>query len=607
MLSRRIALAVAVLLACAFMIGSATGIQRTVVSLFVREATGEAVWVFAPLISFGVFKGVLGLVGGEVCDALGRRKALLIGLVTYAAGVWIILARPTPDGIVIGNSLVGAGEGLVFLAAMTGLADVYGAEEAGLSFGAMEALAYAGYGFGSLLAGLLWGAWGPIAPFNYAFAASLVILGFALLLCKETRQLSIREGEKWGEVELSTVEAYSACLTKPSLLASYFAAHVAKFADALVWAVFPLIFALRGFSKEEIGLLQGLVTLAWSASMPVWGKFSDKVGRKALIAGGFTLYTFALILFLNTKHLIDTAVSVTLLGLANGMYYPLLPAVTADLAPLGARGRALGLYRSMRDFGYLTGAAFLALLLKSVGVYGAFEVVVFLTGLSAVTSLLLVRETRPFWPFFDLVVEHALLMREVLLLNGELLRSMRDGDVERAHSLAKEVKNLERKADHIRREIMDKIWSSTLPLSDRMDFERLVEVVDRVASHVLESHERLFRIDVQSVPRQLLDGLVELNGLTAEAADAFIENIKMLRKFPRIAARLADAVDKAETKVDLLRMRLLDEIRVALRRGEIDVLAAIDLRDAIDLLEEVADELEDASDIVRIISVKHAR
>ena len=606
-LKERLALLIAVLLTCVFMVGAATGIQRTVVSLYVKERELNMLFAFLPLVSFGLFKGVLGLLGGPLCDNIGRRKALLAGLATYSAGLAIILALPTTHGFILGNAFIGAGEGLVFLAAMTAMADIYGAEEAGLTFGVMESLAYAGYGCGSFIAGLLWEWQGALAPFTYALVWSMIIMVLALVKARETKQLSEKEGKKWGEEEISTTEAYISSLKKPSLLTTYASAHVAKMGDALVWTAFPILLASRGYTKGEIGFLQGLVTISWALTMPLWGRLSDKLGRKALIAAGFALYSLGLLLMLEPRSLSRAALAALLVGNSSGMFYPLLPAVTADLAPFGARGRVLGLYRSIRDLGYLTGALFLGLTLSTLGFAGPFYVVAALSMTLAVLSLTLVRETRPFWPFFELVVEHASIIREVLELNGELLRAVRDGDVERARVLAKRVKELEREADRLRREIMDRIWSSPLPLGDRMDFERLVDVVDRVAGHVLESHERLFRIDLLSVPRPLLEGLVELNTLTTDAASVFVEDIKMLRKSPRIAAKLADDVDKAETKVDLLRMRLLDSIRGALTRGEIDVLTAIDLRDTIDLLEDVADELEDASDIIRIISIKHAR
>ncbi len=596
--------AVLALLVSTFLVGSATGVQRTMLSLLLKKEGRGLLIVFLPLVSFGLFKGVMGLGGGGLCDSIGRKKSLLLGLLLYLGGLGAIMEADGITGFVLGNVLIGAGEGLIFLASMTSFADIYGAEEAGFSFGLMESMAYAGYGMGSLLAGVLWERYTYTVPFEFSVAAVAFTLALSILLTRETKGLAEKESKKLGERPLE--EAYSYAFARPSLVTTYFTAHVAKIGDSLVWAVFPLLFAAKGFGKSDIGFLQGLVTIFWATSMPLWGRASDKVGRKALIFGGLGLYSISTLLILRAEGLFESAFAASMLGIASGMFYPILPAVAADLAPSLARGRVLGLYRAFRDFGYLTGAVLFGVMLEYTGYVEPFYTVAGLMISSSLLTLVFIRETRPSWPFFDLVVEHASVMRRLLEVNGEVLRAIEKRDFEEAERLAKGVKELEREGDRLRREIMSKIWSSTIPFSSRMDFERLVETVDKVATCVLESHERLFRVDLEKVPSSIIREIVELNNLTLSAAEAFIRNVKMLRHSPRVAAKLADEVDKAETLVDHQRMKIMVELRRMMEAGELDVLTVIDLRDAVDLLEDIADEFEDASDIIRIISVKHA-
>jgi len=86
----------------------------------------------------------------------------------------------------------------------------------------------------------------------------------------------------------------------------------------------------------------------------------------------------------------------------------------------------------------------------------------------------------------------------------------------------------------------------------------------------------------------------------------FLENLKALKLSPLYAINLSVEVERGEGRVDRIRAKLLDKIRELVDQGKIDFLTAIDLRDAVDLLEMVADDFEDASDIIRIIAYKHA-
>lgn len=225
---------------------------------------------------------------------------------------------------------------------------------------------------------------------------------------------------------------------------------------------------------------------------------------------------------------------------------------------------------------------------------------------AAFSVLVFVRETRPAWPFFDLILQHTELMVRILRLNEEFIKALAEGDLKKAELAAKKIKAVERGADQLKRGLMSRIWSISIPLGDRMGFERLIETIDGVAGCILESHERLIRIKPEAPTKEFVDGLLEMNRLTLERAQKFVENVKALRISPVYAVRLAGEVECAESRVDKVRVIVLEELRRMIASKEVDVLTVIDMRDAVDLIEDVADDFEDASDIVKVISYKHA-
>lgn len=583
-------------------VGSATGVQRTVLSSYSSSLTRYLGLAFLPLAFFGIFKGVMGLTGGFVSDRLGRKIAMVLGSLAYLIGVIVILKLERFEALLLGNLLIGAGEGLVFTAAMASISDVLGAEEAARSFGFMEGFAYGGYGIGAVIAGSIWAQSSAIHAFRYSLIAALVSFFFAVFLIKETKPL-IKE-EKRYEAELNIQKNIRRIFSYPSLSATYIVAHLSKLADALVWALLPLYLINIGYRLTDIGAVEGAFIFSWAFTMPFIGGISDRIGRKPLATVGLALSGLTLILFLYVQNPGLAVLVAILAGLGYGMYYPVLPAMTADLAPLDIKATALGLYRGFRDSGYFTGAILLGLLTEYLSVSTTFYLTAAVMFMGSMAALTVIRETRPSWPFFELVVNHMTKIRECLEIQRDVLKSIFNNDLKGAERANSRIKDLEREADVLKREVMGKIWSSTLPIGDRMDFERLVETIDRMAGALLESNERLMRLRGK-IEEDLQKELLEMHSLLMETADRFIENLKAIRTSPTYALILSDNVEKSETKVDVVRRRIMELIRSQIEEERMDILTAIDLRDAVDLLEMIADDLEDASDIIRIVCYKH--
>lgn len=588
------------------LIGSATGVQRTIVSIYAKGFVESALLAFLPVVVFGLFKGTVDLVGGILSDKTGRRLTMLLGTLLYLFGTLSIVFFRSLEGVILGNTLIGFGQGMTFAAAMIALSDISGSSEAATSFGFMEAFVYGGYGAGAILAGFLWSRYGIVTPFVYSIAATIAALTIVATLVRETKHMIAAERRAQREEgELPTLVAFKSALKSPSLPVTFFSAHVAKFTDALAWAAFPLLFQAKGYTDIEIGVLQGVITFLWALSMPFFGRLSDRVGRKPLILTGLVAKGLGIILLLFSRNFTESLAASVVIGLSYGLYYPILPAVAVDTAPLTIKGRILGLYRSIRDYGYFTGALLIGYATDAYGFGFAFYLTAALVFAAAALVATVVRETRPVWPFFGEVLAHVDVLKQAARVNLEVIEMLREGNVEKAYEAKRELRELEHKADRIKREIMSKIWSSHLPFGDRIDFERLVETLDLIAGCYLQSTEKLLRAGLDSLPEEMSTMLEELSRALVEAIDTFYENLEALKLAPSYAIKVAEDVRRAESRVDRITEKLVDSLEKLGREGKIDCVSLMLLKDAIDLLEYVADDLEDASDIVTIISYKH--
>jgi len=600
---KKINLALAILF-LQFVLGSAVGVQRTVLTIYSKEFINSALIAFMPIISFGLFKGIVSFLGGIISDKIGRRLSMIIGTVTYSVGMCLIIYFENLESLIIGNILIGAGEGLNHIASMASLSDIFTSEEAAMSFGFMEGFAYSGYGVGAVIAGFLSSTYDIQSSFYFAFYVAIFAFLLAITTIKETKHL-IKIEKRYEFEEVPIREGIRIALSYPSLIITYIVAHITKLSDSLIWAALPLYLKAIGLGFLSIGVIEGVFIFFWALSMPFWGRLSDRVGRKPIALAGLMFNGLLTILFLYSTSMIDNILIAALTGLSYGMYYPVLPALTTDLAPLGIKATALGVYRGLRDCGIFTGAILIGVLLDLLGIDQAFYIISLLLFIGSTLVFAVAKETRPAWPFFSLVLEHALKIKEIIVLHGKFLEEFTKGNIKGAVKINREIKVMEREADVLKRQIMGKIWASAIPIGDSMDFEKLIETIDKIAGAILESNERILRVKPKILSQKLKDELLNMNRHLVRVAEKFIDNISALKISPVYALKVSDLVEKEETKVDAIRNKIMHLIRQQLEFDEIDLLSAIDLRDSVDLMELVADDLEDASDIIRIISYKH--
>jgi MFS family permease len=155
--------------------------------------------------------------------------------------------------------------------------------------------------------------------------------------------------------------------------------------DALAWGVFPLLFAARGSSVAEIGVLAALYPAVWGCGQLATGWWSDRVGRKHLITTGMLVQAAAIALVAAGDGFAVWAAAQVLLGTGTALVYPTLLAVIGDVAHPAWRARAVGVYRLWRDGGFAVGALIAGLI---AGLWGLQAAVWAVAALTAASGLL---------------------------------------------------------------------------------------------------------------------------------------------------------------------------------------------------------------------------
>ncbi len=379
------------------LVGGVLGQERAVLPLLAQEVFGLSGFttILAFVGVFGLSKAVTNLVAGRLADQFGRKPVLLAGWVLGLPVPILLILAPSWDWILVANLLLGVHQGLAWSATVIMKIDLVGPARRGLAMGLNEAAGYGAVAITAMLTGFVAAEAGlRPAPFLIGLAYVGLGLGVSALFVRETRgharlEAAAETGERpsWRWVLTTTT------FRDRSLSAASQAGLVNNLNDGVAWGLLPLLYASRGLSLVEIGLLAAAYPAVWGTVQIGTGALSDRVGRKRLIVGGMLVQAVALAMIGLGAGFGTWLLAAALLGVGTAMVYPTLLAAIADVADASWRGAAVGVYRFWRDLGFAAGAVGAGLVADAFGIPAAIEAVALLTAVSCAVVLVRMRET----------------------------------------------------------------------------------------------------------------------------------------------------------------------------------------------------------------------
>jgi MFS family permease len=382
-------------------VGAMVGLERSTLPLVGRDdfGLGSSTAVLSFIVAFGVAKALTNLAAGTAAARAGRRRLLIAGWVAALPVPLLIAVAPSWSWIVAANALLGINQGLAWSMTVVMKIDLVGPQRRGLALGLNES---AGYGGVALAAGLSGWLASGFAARDVLVIAGAVIAVVALLLSvlfvRDTAaHVALEQARDHADADESTPrlpEAFArASYRERALRSCSQAGLVNNLNDALAWGLVPLYLAAHGASVGDGGLVAALYPGVWSVTQIATGHWSDRVGRKPLIAGGMLLQSAALaLLALSDGAVAPAAASAVVLGLGTALVYPTLIAAMSDAVTPVARAPIVGVYRFWRDSGYVAGGLIAGTVADALGYGGAIALV---AGLTAASGLWVLADMPP--------------------------------------------------------------------------------------------------------------------------------------------------------------------------------------------------------------------
>jgi len=202
--------------------------------------------------------------------------------------------------------------------------------------------------------------------------------------------------------------------------------------------------------------------------------------------------------------------------------------------------------------------------------------------------------------------EHLKRIFDIISLIREMIVSFTNDDNEEAARKAKAIVEMEREADDIKEEVIDKLMNSALHPLDQEEIIKLIMTADDIAAHCKSTARKLLYVHSNEVPPHIKEGLKGIVDLLYDEANALRLTIEALVKGTNDVTENAEKTERLEEAIDDARVDLLAQI---LKWGDMSehVSDWIMLKEAVENIEIASDKIEDTADVLREIAIMRGK
>ncbi len=319
---------------------------------------------------------------GMLSDRVGRRSLLVVGLVMYTVAPLLYIVVSDPLQLTLVRGIHGLASAAFIPAANALVVDMASPQRRGEALGWFTAATMLGFVFGPITGGFLLHSYGYDATFYACSFTSLLALALVLPWLRSMPERPAQReasGSAWGW--LRQWRAFGALLT-PLFI---------TFGSGTIVAFMPLYGERISITASQVGIIITAIYASSSLLRAPAGMLSDRIGRGAVILGGFTVSAAALFCFSFLTSFPSLIVAGVAFGLGMGLAMPAAFALAADLAPLSARGLAMGAVSSSLQAGLAIGATAMGGVAEVTGFGTMFGICSAILAVGLIAVLLLIR------------------------------------------------------------------------------------------------------------------------------------------------------------------------------------------------------------------------
>jgi len=366
-------------------VGGMVGLERSILPKIAEVefhiAAKTAILSF--IIVFGIVKAVTNYYTGALANKFGRKNLLVAGWIIGVPIPFILMFASGWNWIIAANILLGINQGLTWSSTVVMKIDLVGEKQRGFAMGLNEFSGYIAVAIVAFLTAWVASEYG-IRPYPFYIGIGLVLLGLAgsIFFIKDTQHHVAKETTSNTIPALKNI-FWDTTWKNKNLGSVTQAGLVNNLNDGMVWGIFPILLASKGFTIEEIGIVAAVYPAVWGLGQLFTGKMADKFCKKDMLYSGMFLQAIALIAFVWANTMFHFIALSCILGWGTAMVYPTFLATVAENTNPQDRAKSIGIFRLWRDLGYAIGAMLTGIIADLVSINASILFIGLLTLASA--------------------------------------------------------------------------------------------------------------------------------------------------------------------------------------------------------------------------------
>ena len=366
-------------------VGGMIGLERTIIPQIAEADFGLAAKtaILSFIVVFGLTKAFTNYYTGLLANKFGRRRLLILGWIFALPVPLMLMQADTWSWVMFANVLLGINQGLTWSSTVVMKIDLVGEKNRGFAMGLNEFAGYIALALVAFATGWIAHVYG-LRPYPFYLGIVLAVIGLLLTICfvKDTRKHVNLESTNSSVPMLKDV-FWETSWKHKNLGSITQAGLVNNLNDGMVWGLFPLLLASKGFNLTDTGIIVAIYPAVWGIGQLFTGSLADKHCKRNLLFIGRLLQGIALVAMIWAYTFSSFVLLSSVIGVGTAIVYPTFLAAVSDYTHPDQRPQAIGIFRLWRDLGYAFGAVLTGLIADRYGLAEPVLIIGLLTVLSA--------------------------------------------------------------------------------------------------------------------------------------------------------------------------------------------------------------------------------
>jgi MFS family permease len=365
-------------------VGGMVGLERTIIPQIAEADFGLAAKtaILSFIVVFGITKAFTNYYTGLLANRFGRRRLLILGWMFALPVPIILMLADSWNWIMFANVLLGINQGLAWSSTVVMKIDLVGDKDRGFAMGLNEFAGYIALAAIAFATGWVAHEYG-LRPYPFYIGIGIAVAGLLLTLVfvRDTHRHVQLESTRSSIPKLNNI-FWETTWKHKNLGSITQAGLVNNLNDGMVWGLFPLLLAAKGFNLTETGIIVAIYPAVWGIGQLFTGALADKYCKRKLLFLGMLLQGLALVAMVWAGSFTIFVSLSSILGIGTAIVYPTFLAAVSDHTHPDQRPQSIGIFRLWRDLGYAFGAVLTGLIADQFGLIAPVLVIGVLTILS---------------------------------------------------------------------------------------------------------------------------------------------------------------------------------------------------------------------------------